>query len=70
MGSDDRDKLKVLLNYWIEHNREHSQEVRDWSGKARVLGEGKVAEEMLRAAKEMDKSSGLLSQALKRLEEA
>ena len=57
------------MNYWVEHNREHSQEVRDWAGRARALGEVKVAEEMLQAAQAMDKASGLLSQSLKRLEE-
>jgi len=69
MGSDDRVKLKALLNYWVEHNREHSQEFTEWADKAKSLGEVKVAEEMLQAAKAMDKASGLLSRSLKRLEE-
>ena len=69
MGSDDRAKLRALLNYWVEHNQEHSQEVKDWADKARSLGEAKVAEEMVQAAKAMDKASALLSQSLKRLEE-
>ena len=70
MGSDERVKLRALLTYWVEHNREHSQEVRDWAGKARAFGDAKVAEEMLQASRAMDKASGLLSQSLKRLEEA
>jgi hypothetical protein len=70
MVSSEHEKLKTLLNYWAEHNREHSQEIKDWADKARALGEIEVAEEMLRASQEMDKSSGLLSQSLKRLEEA
>ena len=69
MGSDDRVKLKALLNYWVEHNQEHSQEVRGRADKARAFGEVRVAEEMLQAAKAMDKASGLLSKSLKRLEE-
>ena len=69
MGSDDRAKLRALLNYWVEHNQEHSQEVKDWADKARSLGEAKVAEEMVQAAEAMDKASALLSQSLKRLEE-
>lgn len=70
MSIDERDKLKALLNYWIEHNREHSQEFKEWADKARVLGEVEIAEEILQAAGEMDRASGLLSQSLKRLEEA
>jgi nickel/cobalt exporter len=69
MGSDERAKLKTLLNYWVEHNREHSQEFKEWADKARVMGEAKVAEEMLQAVQAMDRASGLLSQSLKRLEE-
>jgi len=68
MGSEERDKLRVLLNYWVEHNREHSQEFREWADKAKAFGEVEIADEMLLAAQEMDKASKLLSQSLKRLE--
>ena len=70
MGSDERTKLRTLLNYWVEHNQEHSQEVREWADKAKALGEARVAEKMLQASREMDKASGLLTQSLKKLEEA
>lgn len=70
MGSEEKAKLRTLLNYWVEHNREHSQEFREWADKAKAFGEVEVADEMLQAAQEMDKASGLLSQSLKRLEEA
>ena len=70
MGSEERAKLRTLLNYWVEHNREHSQEFREWADKAKAFGELEVAYEMLQAVQEMDKASGLLSQSLKRLEEA
>jgi nickel/cobalt exporter len=69
MASDEKTKLRTLLNYWVEHNREHSQEVRDWAAKARALGKGKVAEKMLQASREMDKASELLTESLKKLEE-
>ncbi|MFC1941608.1 hypothetical protein ACFLWU_00105 [Chloroflexota bacterium] len=70
MGSDEITKLRILLNYWMEHNQEHSQEFKEWADKAKVMGEGQVAEEILQAAEAMDKAGGLLSQSLKRLEEA
>ena len=70
MVSDERAKLRTLLNYLIEHNQEHSQEVRDWAEKAAALGEARAAREMRQASQAMDKSVALLSQSLKRLEEA
>ena len=69
MDNDERAKLRTLLNYWIEHNKEHSQEFREWADKAKGFGEAEAGEEMLQAAQEMDKASEFLSQALGRLEE-
>jgi len=69
MGSDERAKLRALLNYWVEHNQEHSQEFKDWVDKARALGEKEVADELLLASQEMDKVSEILSKTLKRLQE-
>lgn len=69
MGNNERSKLRTLLNYWIEHNKEHSQEFREWAGKVKEFGEDETYKEMLQAAREMDKASEFLFQALKRLEE-
>ena len=68
MGNDERAKLRTILNYWIEHNKEHSQEFREWANKAKALGEAEVSEEILAATQEMDKASQFLSQSLRRLE--
>jgi nickel/cobalt exporter len=68
MDSEQRTRLRALLAYWIEHNREHSQEFREWADQAKAFGEVKAGEEMLQAAQEMDKASDILSQALSRLE--
>jgi len=67
MSSDEKAKLKTLLNYWIEHNQEHSEEFKEWAGKARQMGEGKVADEILQAVGNMDKVTEILSRTLKRL---
>ena len=69
MSSEERVKLKALLNYWIEHNQEHAQEFREWAEKAKMFGEAAVSAEMLQAVQGMDKASQLLSQALKKLED-
>ena len=69
MVSGERDKLKTLLDYLVEHNQEHSQEVRDWAHKASIMGETRLAEDMLQAAKAMDNAGVLLYESLKRMEE-
>jgi len=69
MGTEERAKLRTLLNYWIEHNREHSREFKEWAGKAKEFGEAEAYKEMRQAAREMDKASECLLQALKRLEQ-
>ena len=68
MGNDEKNKLRTLLNYWIEHNREHGQEFRGWADKAQGFGEAEAREEIMQAAQEMDKAGELLSRALRRLE--
>ena len=70
MSNDDRAKLKTLLNYWVEHNREHAEEFKEWADKAEQMGEGEIAAEILQAVVSMDKVSELLSSTLKRLEGA
>ncbi len=68
MDTNERAKLLTLLNYWIEHSQEHSQEFKDWADKLKGLGETATGEELRQAAGEMDKAGESLSQALRRLE--
>lgn len=64
---NEKEKLKILLNHWIEHNREHGGEFRDWAEKAMDLAEAAVQEDMLDAAQNMDKASESLLRALEEL---
>ena len=66
MVTDDKDKLRTLLGYWIEHNHEHGQEFREWADRDAVPGD--IGEDLRQAAKEMDKASQLLSLARDKLE--
>jgi len=66
---NERAKLRTLLNYWMEHNKEHSQEFRDWAERAKVMGEAEASSEILRAAQEMNQANESLARALSRLEE-
>ena len=60
-------KVRILLGHWIEHNREHEEEFREWAGRMRELGETSAGNYMLEAAQEMEKAGELLSRALGRL---
>jgi rubrerythrin len=50
--SDIQERLRILLDYWIEHNSEHEKEFRDWAGKAAFL-HGEVAQQLQEAATKM-----------------
>jgi len=68
MVNEERAKLRTLLNYWIEHSKEHGQEFEEWAGKVKEFGDAEAAEEMLQAVRDMDKASECLQRALRRLE--
>ena len=36
--SDIQHRLHILLDYWIEHNREHEQESREWKARQALGG--------------------------------
>ena len=67
MEKSEMEKLKILLDHWIEHNKEHGDEFREWGEKARALGKAVVHEDMLDAAQNMDKASESLRKALQEL---
>ena len=69
-SSPEKEKMKTLLSYLVDHNREHSQEVKEWAEKAGAMGETGLAGEMVQAALTMDKANDLLDAALKKLEGA
>ena len=69
MSSDERARLSTLLTYWIEHNKEHAEEFREWAEKAKAFGESEAYEAMLEAAQRMDKANEPLSRVLRRLEQ-
>ena len=67
MSISEKDKLKTLLSYWVEHNEEHSGEFKEWAEKARELGEAEVASEIMQAVENIDRVSEILTTTLKRL---
>jgi hypothetical protein len=59
---DIQEKLRILLDYWIEHNNEHEQEFRDWADKVVSLST-EVAQQLLEAATKMAAASDELTKA-------
>jgi nickel/cobalt exporter len=60
--SDIQGRLHILLDYWIEHNREHEQEFREWADKIAYLSK-EVAQQLQEAAGRMVAASNNLEKA-------
>ena len=60
-------RLRILLGHWIDHNREHGEEFREWADRAKEVGEAGAADDIAQAAREMEKAGGLLARALEKL---
>ncbi len=58
----EREKLRILLPHWIEHNGEHAEEFRHWAA-----GSGTVEDLILAAADLVEKANERLEEALKEL---
>jgi len=59
---DVQEKLRILLDYWIEHNSEHEKEFRDWADKVVPLST-EVAQQLREAAARMAAASNELMKA-------
>jgi hypothetical protein len=68
MSADEKGKMQKLLSYLVEHNREHSEEVKEWAARAADMGESGLADEMMQAAGKMDDANALLAKSLEKLE--
>jgi hypothetical protein len=64
MVEDERTKLKILLDHWIEHNKEHGEEFSQWAEKAKGFGEAKVHDDILEATQQMNRANEFLLKAL------
>jgi len=67
MVETDKEKLRALLDYWIEHNREHKDEFVEWAEKTKDFAEVPVHGHLLEAAQQMDKANEFLLLALEEL---
>ena len=66
---DVQEKLRILLDYWIEHNSEHEKEFRYWADKVGSLSNA-VAQQLREAASKMAAASAELMKAKQALPES
>ncbi len=66
---DVQEKLRIILDYWIEHNSEHEQEFLEWADKVTMLSPD-VAQQLREAAAKMTAASAELMKAKQALPES
>ena len=67
MAQDERRKLEILLDHWIEHNSEHAEEFGEWAEKAKGFGKAIVHDEILESVRQLNKANESLRRALEEL---
>jgi hypothetical protein len=64
MEMNDLEKLKHLIDHWIEHNNAHVKTYSEWALKAESLGEKGLSGVLMKIAGESRKLEGLFQEAL------
>ena len=62
---DQKKKLSVVIEHWIEHNESHMEEYKKWAQTAGELGLDKVKAEIEEAVGKLTQSNQHLEKALK-----
>ncbi len=62
---DQKKKLSVVIEHWIEHNEAHMGEYKKWAQTAGELGLGEVRAEIEGAMEKISQSNEHLNRALK-----
>lgn len=62
---DELERLKVLIEHWLEHNREHAQTYKDWAEKVGTLGRKDIAGVLNKLSQETERLDILLEEALR-----
>jgi nickel/cobalt exporter len=62
---NEKEKLSLLLVYWIEHNKEHEKDFKRWAEKAKGFGEigAEVYEAIIEAVEHMEEVNECLFKA-------
>ena len=68
-GVENRDEktLNILLVYWMNRNKDHEEEFREWIDKARSMGKEETAKNIEQAVEYLKKSNEMLVEAKKNM---
>ena len=64
---NEREKLRLLLAHWVNHNLEHAQDFQLWARRAEEFGSGGAASKLDAAAQEIKVVNNSLQNALELL---
>jgi len=62
---DEKKKLSVVIEHWVEHNESHMEEYKKWARRAGELGLDLVKTEIEEAVGKLSQSNIHLEKALK-----
>jgi hypothetical protein len=65
---DQKKKLSVVIEHWIEHNESHRDEYKKWAQTAGELGLDSVKAEIEEAMRKISQANQHLAEALKPLQ--
>ncbi|MCL0104779.1 hypothetical protein M1O57_04235, partial [Dehalococcoidia bacterium] len=69
IAMDDREKLRTLVDHWIEHNREHAEEFREWARRTRDFVGEAAGDNISQAAGRLEEANKFLLRAAEELKE-
>ncbi len=61
--SRDEKTLNMLLDHWINHNKSHEEEFKEWVDKAKSMEKYETANSIEKAIEYLQKSNEMLSEA-------
>lgn len=61
---EELERLKIMLEHWLEHNREHAQTYKEWAEKAEAMGLNDIATVLINLSLETGRLENLFMEAL------
>jgi hypothetical protein len=67
MKPTERERLKIRIEHWIEHNAGHAEEFKELSDAVKKDENSDVSDDLLKAAGELQEANKWLNEALKKI---
>lgn len=64
---DEREKLKILLHYWMKHNKQHAKLYMDWAVKISSAGNEELSRILVRLCMKQKSLNRLFDEAIKKI---